>query len=153
MRSSSTASRSRIFRACCTNRPDVLKIRKRSRFGRARNNSAGNAIRCSVQVPHCPLSRLTVDPAIWLRSLLLLPGGRLQYEVLFPGPVPMTCLDRLACRVRQGGQLQSGFRDALAFLQQRLGPGPSPRLSALRRTAVALHLKRGLWVGRVLCCT
>ena len=40
MRSASAASRSRIFRACCTNRPAVLKIRKRSRLGRARNNSA-----------------------------------------------------------------------------------------------------------------
>ena len=45
MHSSNAASRSRIFRACCTMRPAVLMIGKRSRFGRARNNSAGNAMR------------------------------------------------------------------------------------------------------------
>ena len=56
MRSSNAASRSRIFRACCTNRPAVLMIRKRSRFGRARNNSAGNAMRFSAASTLCAIA-------------------------------------------------------------------------------------------------
>src|SRR5438105_1285890 len=39
------AKRSSTRRACCTSRPAVLKIRKRSRLGRARNSSAGKASR------------------------------------------------------------------------------------------------------------
>ena len=56
MRSSNAARRSRIFRACCTNRPAVLMIRKRSRFGRARNNSAGNAMRLSAVSTLCAIA-------------------------------------------------------------------------------------------------
>ncbi len=50
------SSRSRIFRACCTMRPAVLMIKKRSRFGRARNNSAGNAIRFSAVSTLCAIA-------------------------------------------------------------------------------------------------
>jgi hypothetical protein len=39
------AKRKTKIRACRTNRPAVLKTRKRSRLGRARNNSAGSASR------------------------------------------------------------------------------------------------------------
>ena len=67
MRSSNAASRSRIFRACCTNRPAVLKIRKRSRFGRARNNSAGNAIRFSAASTLCVIAASRSQAEIFAR--------------------------------------------------------------------------------------
>lgn len=44
IRSAGAASRSTVCRACCTNRPAVLKIKNRSRLGRARSKSAGNAL-------------------------------------------------------------------------------------------------------------
>jgi hypothetical protein len=37
-------------------RPAVLMIKKRSRFGRARNNSAGNAIRFSAVSTLCAIA-------------------------------------------------------------------------------------------------
>ena len=67
MRSSHAARRSRIFRACCTMRPAVLKIRKRSRFGRARNNSAGNAIRFSAASTLCVIAASRSQAEIFAR--------------------------------------------------------------------------------------
>src|ERR1035441_10222537 len=50
------ANRSTVLRAWCTSRPGVLKIKKRSRFGRAVNKSAGSARRFSAVITLCEIT-------------------------------------------------------------------------------------------------
>src|ERR1039457_1967243 len=50
------ANRSTVLRAWCTSRPGVLKIEKRSRFGRAVSNSAGSARRFSAVITLCEIT-------------------------------------------------------------------------------------------------